>query len=140
LVAPTIKNGVEISKRKAGVVEMQDCLISRNSAGTLGGGIYNGSAQGDFTFIIKNSRVTGNKAYRGGGIANRESGNKSDRTAAAIHIYNSLVDSNTAIHDGGGIYNASNVRARLYNSTVVSNKAANGGGIYNAPYTGTHFK
>jgi hypothetical protein len=137
LVAPTIKNGVEISKRKAGVVEMQDCLISRNSAGTLGGGIYNGSAQGDFTFIIKNSRVTGNKAYRGGGIANRESGNKSDRTAAAIHIYNSLVDSNTAIHDGGGIYNASNVRARLYNSTVVSNKAANGGGIYNAPYTGT---
>lgn|GEM_PF-2901146 len=92
---------------------------SNNSEAGFGGGIFN---CGDGTMTIEATTVSGNSSERGAGIFN-EAG------LTSAQITNSTISSNDA-NDGGGIYNGGTLK--VINSTISGNTAlTNGGGIYN---------
>jgi parallel beta-helix repeat protein len=97
--------------------------ITKGSAlnGRTGGGIYNGNA----TFTVKNTLITGNEATYGGGIYN---GGGIYGTANQTLI-NVTITGNEATY-GGGIYNDT-ASSTLINVTMAGNEATYGGGIYN---------
>ncbi|MCI5130913.1 MAG: hypothetical protein D3904_05175, partial [Candidatus Electrothrix sp. EH2] len=87
-----------------------------------GGGIEN---RGDMAVTLNNSKIIGNSAGHGGGIAN----------FGSIIVNNSTISGNAAaasFGEGGGIYNL-NGEFTLINSTVSGNTAdsGHGGGIAN---------
>lgn len=99
-------------------VVVRNCLVQNNKAATRGGGIF--SWQGR----VENSIIRGNQGgTEGGGIVVRNSG--------AV-FYSCLIEDNTAA-TGGGVWfgNNSAADAKVYNLTVVNNKATTaGGGIH----------
>lgn len=104
-------------------VEIEDSVISSNSATGSGGGIR----IGDDTLILQNSTLHGNSANSGGGIFNEGS---------HITITYSTLSLNSAFDDGGGIYNLGGTLT-LNNSTLSDNRSplgGYGGGIYAASY------
>ncbi len=87
-----------------------------------GGGISNNSIATE-TVAISGSLIQGNfSADAGGGYA--DAGNSASMTAT-----NSLFLDNAAVSYGGGI-EAEGTLAKLINTTVAGNSAANGGGAY----------
>ncbi|MBN3944978.1 MAG: hypothetical protein HWQ38_00165 [Nostoc sp. NMS7] len=117
-------------------------IISNNSAGTDGGGIYNYSeVQNDIpnftssTINVTNSIINGNSAGADGG---------SIYNLGILIVTNSTISGNTALKGGGGIYNGgftypvykspdrvSYGNLTVSNSTISDNHASTGGGIYN---------
>lgn len=90
------------------------------SANTAPGGasIYNESTN----LVVQNSTFVSNTGYRGAGIFN----------LGSVFILNSTFSHNYTIEDGGAIYNE-NGDLSLSDSLIFSNTAAyNGGGIYTA--------
>jgi hypothetical protein len=114
-----------------GTATLTDCIVSRNTASDGGGIISIG------TLTLNGSRVTGNSATGmvsapsgfGGGIYNLAGVLTVDKSNNS----NSLIAFNSATNDGGGIVNAPNATAKLYNNSVVSRNytASEGGGIAN---------
>lgn len=98
------------------------CSISNND----NGGIYISSED---AAAVRNSTITGNRDFKGGGGVYVEGGN--------VIIDNNIVTENTArsIHYGGGIY-VSGGTVTISNSTITENDAKGGytngwgGGIY----------
>lgn len=104
-------------------IRISDCTITDNTStnsGT-GGGISN---IGNNT--ISECIITGNQAYRGGGLAF----NGIDTVSARIE--NSIISNNRSANSGGGILFNQISGAVLIESRVTenSNQASNGGGIY----------
>jgi fibronectin-binding autotransporter adhesin len=118
-----------------GTATVDASVISANTAGLFGGGIYNieGAVTVDSSSIISNTATAA-----GGGIYNRATaGGDGTHDTATLNITNgSAIRGNTASgteldHGGGGIYNASGATA-LDASSVISNTAGrSGGAIYN---------
>lgn len=97
--------------------------VALNTAGGVGGGIYNLGV----AMTLTNSTVRDNTAGGdGGGIFNQ--GDESTLTNCAVH-------DNTSGDDGGGIYNLTAMS--ITNCTVRDNEAGTGGGIVNAGGTMT---
>ena len=96
---------------------VQNLTIANGTAGSGGGGIYNGG-----TLEVTNSTFSGNSAYLGGGGIS---------SSGTLEVTNSIFSGNTAAW-GGGI--SSNGRGTVTNSTFSGNSAGEGGGIDN---TGT---
>ncbi len=137
----------------SGTLTMTNSVVSANSTNgptTAGGGVYS-STSGTLTIesstirdnhdngttgqggglyalgssvIIRNSTITGNRSFRGGGIS-----------GANFTLINSTVSGNFSFDNGGGLYVQQGVA--LYNTTITDNLAnaddsgsAIGGGIY----------
>ncbi|MGQ0600807.1 MAG: choice-of-anchor Q domain-containing protein [Anaerolineales bacterium] len=96
-----------------GYVTVTSSTISGNSASALGGGIY---GFGNTTIVT--STLSGNSANRGGGIYNDE----------GLGITDSLLVTNTATLDGGGIYIGTDGGFNIANTTLSANTAMNNGG------------
>lgn len=98
-------------------IELYGVEIKNNTAGTQGGGVFNGDwAQ------VRNCTISGNTAEQGGGIYN----------GGTLDFYSGVISGNTATTQGGGIYNNdSNLRLQLSDTaTITGNKAVLGGGVY----------
>lgn len=138
------------------LLRLQDCRVSNNlanmSTGTLGGGITGDGAD----ISVARCVVSGNRAFRGGGIITFNgalaidsstiegnqasvSGGGIEAGRSALLLYNSTVNNNSIVSEefgpsnGGGINfsSACNATAVISNSTISGNQALQrGGGIY----------
>jgi len=129
---------------------INNCTISRNSAGGHGGGTYESVVKnstvtkntagsyggGIYHATINNSTITGNTAERAGGIFQATvnncdiSGNSSASSGGGVDfctVNNSTISRNSADGNGGGVYEGT-----INNCTVIGNSAGNRGG-------GTHY-
>ena len=112
----------------SGTLTLRSTTLSHNGTSTGGGGVYN---RGGPLNII-NSTIDHNAADSGGGIFNFDSD---------LVVINSTISLNSVTGDGGGIYNAHNGTANVYNSTIVFNgvdsdrDGGSGGGVYNDPFS-----
>ena len=145
------------------VLTIIDSVISNNTGGNArGGGIYNYANNGDATINLIRTEIHGNSNQYGGGISNYANygvatlnlsqtqiynnsgtaqGGGIDNWAwnlnseANISIWDSTIDNNTILFNGGGLYNHSFqgvTDVELFNSTISYNTAYDfGGGIYN---------
>ena len=91
-----------------------------------GGGIYNSG-----TLTLQNSDVTGNDAFRGGGITNdRGTVFLKTSTIHKNHVHSSVSGGVVLLGEGGGIWNSGSVV--LTSSLIDTNSAERqGGGIFN---------
>lgn len=98
---------------------LTNSIISSNSAGTSGGGIYNGGY-----LRVNKSNISSNIAnIDGGGIFNK----------AELLMTSGVISINVAKHEGGGFKNSNGGNLTLSNTTITANTAgASGGGIFNA--------
>ncbi len=97
-------------------VTVANSTISGNSAGGIGGGIYNAG-----TLTVTNSTLSGNSALTagGGGIEN----------GGTLTVTNSTFSDNSGTN-GGGIFNGGTLT--VTNATLSANSAELGGGVSNA--------
>lgn len=122
---------------------IDNCLISNNTAGFAGGGVFNRGGA-----YIERSQFRDNEAVDGGAIANvgganavvstsTLSQNTASHSGGAIHnedpslltVDRSTIDTNLALNEGGGLYSSG--RLELTNSTLYQNSAeVRGGSVY----------
>jgi len=110
-------DGAGISLNNCSTSTITDTLIASNTADWAGGGIrlYNSYV------LINNSDFTYNTANYGGAIC---------LDYSSANIADSMIASNTAHEDGGGICTGGNTILDLENTTILYNSANNwGGGI-----------
>lgn len=123
----TIQNGLNESDYEGGGgilinpsinLMMTDCRVTANGApNSLGGGVDNYAGN----VIITNCTIDHNFATEGGGIY----------TDGILVVNNSLITSNTADNQGGGLKNASpSVGTTLTNVTISLNDSETGSGIF----------
>lgn len=107
-----------------GVLTLTNMVITGNSAGNDGGGVYNSTS--DSLTLIGCIITNNTSANLGGGVHNHTSG--------TLTITNSTISNNTSTTGGGGgIYSEDGSTLSLTNSTVSGNQAlsasGSGGGI-----------
>lgn len=107
-----------------GIVTIVESTISGNSVNDpshsygLAGGVYNSG-----TLTIENSTISGNTAYKGGGVYN----------FSDYAVINGSTISGNIADFGAGIYNSTGA-ITVSDSTISGNTAVVGGGIYNFAY------
>jgi CSLREA domain-containing protein len=101
-----------------GNLTVENSIVSGNSSGYAGGGIYQSSGG---TLTVKNSAVTDNLAGAGGGISS---------VNATLIVIGSVIADNSTSNSGGGILSL-NSTLTLTNSAVSGNESTGdmGGGI-----------
>lgn len=104
------------------VVMLSGITVADGVASGTGGGISNGG-----TLTVENSVVSGNIAFRGGGIVNG--------SGRLLTVKDSIVNGNSASEFGGGIHNDGILS--VIDSTFTGNSAQAGGGIQSFPNTTT---
>ncbi|MEY2512083.1 MAG: hypothetical protein QOE26_2846 [Verrucomicrobiota bacterium] len=116
-----------------GTATVNSSFISGNL--TLNGG-YGGGILNNGTMTITDSLISGNQTLRGSALATSGKGGGIWNAGGPITILNSTISNNSALSDGGGIYNDGTVFT--YSTTIAGNLAANdgansgtGGGINN---------
>lgn len=120
-VAGISGNGGGLENR--GDLVLSDVVVVDNVAEQMGGGIY---TRGTLTLV--DFRIFGNVAKEGGGIANF------DRDA--VLSGEGLIEGNSALREGGGVYNYG--RLDIQNTVITANETTldpyqiyQGGGVYN---------
>ena len=132
----------------AGAV-LTDCTFLRNTAAAGGGGIYDFSAGND---SATRSRFVANRAADGGGgvfstdatyltdvvaSGNVASGNGGAFSVVAVFtVEDSVIENNRSGANGGGLDAEDALFAKVIDTTVRGNSAADGGGIYNNAFNG----
>jgi len=114
-------DGGGIGNSTGGTAELSETTFSLNSASIYGGGISN---RPDANMTLTGIKVHGNtaEAEGAGGVAN----------AGTMTMRKSIVSSNSAPEDGGGILNTETGAITLMTTTVTENSAGTwGGGIRN---------
>jgi hypothetical protein len=114
-----IFNGGAIENGIGGMLTVQDCTLTANSAGFRGGAIAN---EAFANLTVSDSTLSGNSAVTGGGIFN-------DLFATAT-VTGSTLSGNSASFDGGGIDNNGGV-LNLANSNFFVNTPENIAGSFN---------
>ena len=117
--------GGGIYNTDTGVATVTGSTISGNAAGSSMGWYYGGGIFNNGKLVVQGAtRISGNKASRGGGIDN--SGGKGKAT-----VIGSTISENTAF-TAGGICNSNTGRLEVTGSTISKNAANfDGGGISN---------
>jgi hypothetical protein len=119
---------------RGGVLTLNDCAVSGNSAANGAGGIANLADAAVPTTMLTLNRCTiaGNSVVSsfGGGISN---GATDSGSTATLVIVNSTIAGNSGGFTGGGISNFSNQNLStapltIINSTIAGNSAGDGGG------------
>jgi hypothetical protein len=97
------------------VIEMEliESVVNRNRATYRGGGIHGMEAR----TVLRDTKVVGNTASRGGGIANDG--------RSEMELQGSTVTTNRARIHGGGIWNAVNVTLMLDTTSTVTGNTPN---------------
>ncbi|MGI5068717.1 InlB B-repeat-containing protein [Treponema denticola] len=129
-------SGGAIYAKDASTVNITNCIITGNEAGTNGGGL---NVEGTPT-TITNCIFTGNTAKNGGGIYIMETSTRRPVvTISGGTIGSTDTDkANKATGNGGGIYVGDWCELRLQDSEdpgaqsvlIIGNQAAKGGGVY----------
>jgi CSLREA domain-containing protein len=129
----TATNGGGLSNAGGGILNLNGCTVSGNTASASGGGMQNFSGT-DNVMNIWNSTISGNTSSSttvgGGGIQ----GN------GVLFISNTTISGNAATNDGGGIYyNGQNL---TMNNATVANNTANDqtGGFYKNTTNNANFR
>ncbi|MEH1931596.1 beta strand repeat-containing protein [Nostoc sp.] len=117
-------------------------IISNNSAGADGGGIYNHSELQYEIFNFTSSTINVTNSIISGNSAGADGGSISN--LGILIVTKSTISGNTALKGGGGIYNGGFTypgykspdsvaygNLTVSNSTISDNHASTGGGIYN---------
>jgi hypothetical protein len=128
---PNGSSGGGVLNASTGTVNVTNCILSQNSAGSSSGS-GDGGALANTTgrMNITNSTITNNQTLirSGGGISN---------VGGVVSIVNSTVSNNSSIANtnsfslAGGILNSLGIMS-ITNSTITGNSAAGaGGGIFN---------
>jgi CSLREA domain-containing protein len=101
-----------------GTLEMTGSIVTGNSAGWDGGGVYN---SGVARLSIDSSSITGNTSDTfAGGIMNK----------GTLVLKHSEVKGNTSVHGGGGINNEGSLTIEA--SVLAANTSGQGGALYNS--------
>ncbi|MCL1921280.1 MAG: autotransporter adhesin family protein, partial [Kiritimatiellaeota bacterium] len=92
---------------------LTDCALTANEAQSYGGGFYSGGGDG---FLLLHCTLSGNKALygEGGGAYGK------------CQMFDCLIEGNTANGHGGGVHGTDT--AKIANSRIIGNTAANNGG------------
>ncbi len=101
----------------------QDCVVEFCTA-DQGGGVYLNNSRA----IMEGCSVRSCSARWGGGVAARGSNNITVLTTTVI-------ENNTAMEDGGGLYFTENARCEVSNSMILGNTALRGGAVYGSSGT-----
>jgi hypothetical protein len=155
----TLASGVADDKYGGGVYggSISNCIITGNSASSVGGGTFGGSTRYNCTIVGNNSAgegggvdggisfnctIIGNSAYRGGGVrrgthynctlsdnSSVSDGGGALSSGGACNLFNCLLTGNSTGSGGGG---SGAYGGTLYNCTIVGNSASYGGGGYNS--------
>ncbi len=118
-----------------GPLTLRGSTINDNQAGNEGGGLLIVAQPGDV--LIENSTVSGNTAYRGGGI--KGSDGNDVNAEYWITLRNVTITANHATDYGGGLYAANTYGvfgAELINSIVAGNTADHGNPDIDGDYAG----
>ena len=139
-------NGAGILMGNSSTLNLNNSVVTGNSASLNGGGIYMSNSA---TAFVSKSTISGNSAPNGGGggvyvfasstlnvdsstISGNSAGNGGafyNSTSGTINAKSSTLDGNSTTNFGGAIYNAATIT--LTNDTITANAALRGGGIYN---------
>lgn len=98
---------------------ISECKFRANLATGFGGAIYN---DGGGKLFVERSEISGNNALYGAGVFN-------GFAATSAEILNTKITGNTAIAEGGGIYQ-SGMNLKIERSSINGNGANTGGGVY----------
>lgn len=109
------RQGAELSLDR---VEVEGGLAIR------GAGVYN---EGDLT--ISRSRIAGNQTVFDSQVASRGAGVASDGAGSQLAIVDSEISSNTALDEGGGVWDRGGTLT-IHRSRFVGNTAQRGGGLF----------
>ncbi len=112
-------NGGGLHITGAGVVSLEQTIVSQNISANEGGGLWNSDSS---TLSLSQSTIDRNSSASGGGIFN-------DGTSGAISIDATTISRNRALGSGGGLFSEGGVITVL-NSTISSNEASMGGGVH----------
>lgn len=118
----TLENGGGIALENNAQLIIEDSRITENTAANFGGALYRTLGTNAVVrncFFLRNRATTGGAIYQTGNFL----------TSAEMTLVNSILAQNTAIMDGGAIYNAA-ATSTLVNCTVADNQATNGAAIY----------
>ena len=109
--------GIYAGGNSGSALAVSGCVLTNNSAGGNGGGIYNNPG---VTMTVSNCTVSGNSALNGsgGGLYN----------GGVLTVIASTLGGNSAAYSGGGIYNNPGVTLTVSNCIIAGNSAANGWG------------
>ena len=114
-------DGGAIHARSFSGVRVRETILRNNEAGQRGGGLFVRSS----TVAMERSRVQGNRANRGGGVAFQ-----TDTDAQPDTLRSVTLSGNTADGTGGGLWTAGPESAIVYNSVLTGNEANSGAGIH----------
>lgn len=105
----------------SGNLTIVDSVVTANQtlADECGGGIRSGG-ENYRELTIRNSHITNNRAWYGGGLC---------LSAITAQLFNSTIDGNQARGDGGGFY-VFEGGATLFHTTISNNRAGENGGGY----------
>lgn len=121
-------NGTERADDLGGTTIIRNVIAENNQGGgNYGGAFYFYGYSGD-TYIIENTRVTGNSAFRGGGIGAQSARDEDD--GVELIIRNSVIADNTASSQGGGLWTDVKGGVTIEDSTFSGNRVTtpDGGG------------
>ena len=136
--APNGGGGIFVERESTGYIA--DSVISGNSGGTVSESSYGGGVAclfADSSLILTNCTITGNSAWRGGGVSN----NWNLKFTASI--IDCVITNNSSIAQGGGVcvrdqdQTDLSTRFVMRNCLVAFNRTSSsyeGGGIYLADY------
>jgi hypothetical protein len=125
--------GIEYSDRA--VLTISDCVISGNSAASVGGGIFNAGANASAaTITVLHTTISGNTAGTGGGIYIASPGPTAIHHGGSMSVTDSTISGNVAVTLGGGIanYGGLTLEKTTVSGNTTSDSSGGGGAILNA--------
>jgi CSLREA domain-containing protein len=109
-------------------LELDHVRLRDNEAGARGGGAALGVSIADVNASIRDSKVAGNDATDGAGIAMDETDELGAPNKLAVTVARSTIEQNIATRAGGGIASEAS-ELTITRSTIAANTASEGGGI-----------
>ncbi|KST70060.1 DUF4114 domain-containing protein [Mastigocoleus testarum] len=108
-----------------GTTLINNVVAENNKGGGDYGGAFFLSGYSDDKIIVENSKITNNKAYRGGGLAVQSYRDEDDPVSLVIR--DSTIANNTSTSQGGGLWTDVKGGVTVEDSTFSENKVTSSG-------------